>query len=406
MLTHIHAPAQPGAPLKVAHITTIDLSLRYLLLNQLTSIRAAGYQVSGIAAPGPDVPALEAAGLHFIPLPMTRNVTPLADLLALWRLVRLLRRERFTIVHGHTPKAELLGQLAARLAGVPVVVDTFRGIYYRPDMHPLWRKLFIGMARLAAGCADRVLSQSQEALQMALDEGICPPHKIQFLGNGIDIQRFNRSRLEPGQLDPLRREFNLAAGQPVVGFVGRLVREKGISELLQAAQQIKQQWPEVKFLLVGPIDADKPDALTPAVADQYGLGQACVFTGLRQDMPQLYALMDIFVLPSHRESFPRSPMEASAMAVPCVVTDIPGCREAVIHGQNGLLTPLADADALTAAISRLLSHPEHARRMGHQGRRLAEERFDERLIFAKVIAVYAELLAQKGLTIAQPVGLD
>jgi glycosyltransferase involved in cell wall biosynthesis len=375
------------------------MSLRYLLLNQLRAIQQQGYDVYGISSPGPDVPVIEAAGVNYIPIAMTRTVTPLADLRSLWRLYRLMRRERFTIVHGHTPKAELLGQVAARLAGVPIVVDTFRGIYFRQGMHPLWRRLFILMARLAAGCADVVLSQSREAGQMALDKGICPAEKLKFLGNGIDVAKFNPDTTDPIQLAQFRERLGLNAAGPVVGFVGRLVREKGILELLAAATTIRTDLPHIRFLIAGPIDEEKPDALTPEIARRYGLEAHCIFTGPYppERMPELYALMDLFVLPSHRESFPRSPMEAAAMAVPCIVTDISGCREAVEPGLTGLLTPLGDVPALAQAMLTLLTDPNRAQRMGREGRRIALERFDERLVFDRVIAEYARLLQQKRL---------
>ncbi|MDY7079457.1 MAG: glycosyltransferase family 4 protein [Chloroflexota bacterium] len=387
--------------MKVAHITTIDMSLRYLLFNQLRSIQHAGYQVVGISSPGPDVPVIEAAGIRHIPIPMTRNVTPLADLVSLWRLYWIMRRERFTIVHAHTPKAELLGQVAARIAGVPIVVDTFRGIYFRNDMHPLWRRLFIAMSKIAARCAAVVLSQSSANIQMAIREGICPPEKIKYLGNGIDVQQFDRSALDPEMLERKRRDLDLPSSVSVIGFVGRLVAEKGIWELLQAAYTILQQIPTARFLIIGPIDYDKPDALTPDIARDYNITDACIFTGMRQDMPELYALMDVFVFPSHRESFPRSPMEASAMGVPCVATDIPGCREAVEHELNGLMVPPGDVQALADAIVELLTDQEKARRMGEEGRRMALERFDEQLIFEKVKLEYARLLQAKGLTLPQ-----
>ena len=383
--------------IKIAHITTVDLSLRYLLLNQLQSLQAAGYQVIGISAPGPDVPVVEAAGIRHMAVPLTRRVTPLTDLKALVYLTRVLRRERPALVHCHTPKAELLGQLAARLAGVTVVVDTFRGIYYRPEMHPLWRWLFIAMSRLAASCADVILSQSRWAIEMAVAEGICPPGKIKWLGNGIDVTRFDRCRLDEADLQALRLELGIPANAPVVGFVGRLVREKGIKELLQAAQIISRRNPEVKFLLIGPVDPAKSDALTPAIATRHGLADSCIFTGLRNDMPELYALMDVFVLPSHRESFPRSPMEASAMGVPCVVNNIPGCREVVDHSRNGLLVSVGDSQALAYAILKLLTDRDLARSMGAAGRQLAPDRFDERLVFERVKAEYARLLQEKGL---------
>jgi glycosyltransferase involved in cell wall biosynthesis len=212
--------------------------------------------------------------------------------------------------------------------------------------------------------------------------------------------------VDPAAAERVRRELALPPDAPVVGFVGRLVAEKGVLELLAAARTVLDHLPTARFLFVGPLDREKPDALHPGVARDYGLAGACTFAGMRQDMPELYALMDLFVLPSHRESFPRSPMEASAMGRPCVVTAVPGCCEAVQHGRNGLLVPLGDVEALAAAILRLLAGPGEARRLGREGRRLALERFDERFVFGRVEAAYARLLAEKGLSLpAPPVGL-
>jgi glycosyltransferase involved in cell wall biosynthesis len=350
---------------RIAHITTADISLRYLLLNQLKSLQAEGYEVIGISSFGKDIPMLKAKGIRHVSVPMTRNFTPVTDLTSLWRLYRTVHREHFTIVHTHNPKPGLLGQLAAR-------------------------------------CSDVILSQNSEDIQTAIREGICPPDKIKYLGNGIDVQRFDRNRLDPKALAQLSLSLGLSPGAPVVGFVGRLVKEKGILELLQAARIIRQQVPAVQFLIVGPIDYEKSDVLTPQIAQSYGVADVCIFTGLRQDMPELYALMDVFVLPSHREGFPRSPMEASATGVPCVVTDIRGCRETVEHGRNGLLVPLGDVQALAAAILDLLTNRAKAQRMGAEGRRMALERFDERLVFEKVKAEYARLLREKGLPVPQP----
>jgi glycosyltransferase involved in cell wall biosynthesis len=382
-------------PVRVAHVTTVDLSLRYLLLNQLRSIQADGYEVTGISSPGPDVPFITAAGIQHIPVAMTRNFTPTADMAALAKLVRVMRREQFTIVHTHTPKPGLLGQLAARIAGVPIVVNTIHGFYFHDGMAPKWRKFYIMMEKIAARCSDLILSQNDEDILTALTEGICSPTLIKGLGNGIDIQRFDRHKIEPSALARLRCQFHLAADRPVVGFAGRLVAEKGILELLQAAKQVLAVIPDVQFLVIGPIDTEKTDALTPAIAETYGVAEAFTFTGMQQEMPELYALMDLFVLPSHREGFPRSPMEASAMGVPCIVTDIRGCREAVAQQQNGLRVPLGDIEALAEAIVTLLQNPSMAQQMGCVGRQMAETRFDEQLVFAKVKAEYARLLIAK-----------
>ncbi|HUS13052.1 MAG TPA: glycosyltransferase family 4 protein, partial [Pyrinomonadaceae bacterium] len=282
-------------------------------------------------------------------------------------------------------------------------INTLHGFYFHDNMNPRARSFYIATEKIAARCSDVILSQNSEDIQTAIREGICRADQIKSLGNGIDVQRFDRSRLSSEVLEEKRRELGLPAGAPVVGFVGRLVAEKGILELLRAAQTVLKQVPEARFLFIGPEDKEKGDALTQDIAQEYGIAHACVFPGMRQDMPELYALMDVFVLPSHREGFPRSPMEASAMETPCIATDIRGCREAVLPDRNGVLVPLRDADALADAIVDLLKNPGKARRMGQAGRQVALERFDERLVFDKVIDEYARLLRARGLPVPDPV---
>lgn len=377
---------------RVAHVTTVDLSLRYLLLNQLQRIRDEGYEVYSVSADGPDVAEVEAQGIPHFSVPMTRRFTPLADLRALLALVRLMRRERFDVVHTHTPKAGLLGQLAARLSGVPVVVNTLHGFYFHDDMKPLPRRFYIWMERIAAQCSDSILSQNQEDIATAIAEGIASPKLLTWLGNGIDVRKFDRRRLSEDTLGALRKDIGLRAGAPVVGFVGRLVAEKGILDLLAAAKTVCREIPGAQFLIIGPYDEEKPDALRPDVAERYGIAANCHFLGMRHDMPELYALMDVLVLPSYREGFPRAPMEASAMGVPAVVTDIRGCREAVEHGENGLLFPVGDVNALARALVELLRDEEGRKQMGAAGRKIAEERFDEQKVFDRVLREYERLL--------------
>ncbi len=387
--------ARDGRRPKVAHIATIDLSLRVVLLNQLRAIEAAGYDVVGISADGEHVPAIEEAGIHHIAVPMTRRMAPLDDLVSLFRLYRLMRRERFDIVHTHNPKPNLFGQIAARAAGVPVVISTVHGYYFHDRMRPVARRALIFLEKIAARCSDLILSQSREDVETAVREGIASRDRIEVLGNGIDVTRFDRATLSDELLAAARRELAIPDGVPVVGFVGRLVEEKGILELMDAAREVLRRFPTAKFLLVGPHDPEKHDALDPEIAARLGLGDAFVFAGMRTDMPVMYALMDVFVLPSHREGFPRSPMEAAAMGVPSVVTQIRGCREAVVDNESGLFVPVRDAAALARAITTLLADPDRARALGQGGLRLARERFDERLIFAHVIDAYQRLRAAR-----------
>ncbi len=390
---------------KVVHVATVDMSLRYMLLNQMLSLQQAGYVVSGISAPGPEVPIVQAAGIRYIPVPMTRTFTPLADLAALLRLYGVMRREQFTIVHTHTPKAGLLGQLAARLARTPIIVNTVHGFYFHEHMAPHWRRFYIAIEKIAARCSDSILSQNQEDIDTALREGICAPSKIRFLGNGFDLKAFEPARRETTWRPQKRAELGLTADMPVVGFVGRLVAEKGLLEFLAAACSLVSQVPGVRFLIVGPTDYDKPDAITPDTARAYGIAEACIFTGRRHDMPELYALMDVLVLPSHREGYPRTPMEASFMGVPTVATDVRGCREVVEHGRNGLLVPRGDVPALAQAILTVLQNPALARTMGEAGHQMALARFDEQQVFGRVKSEYERLLAAKGMAAPAADGL-
>jgi glycosyltransferase involved in cell wall biosynthesis len=392
--------------MKVAHIATIDGALRYLLLNQMCSIRQAGYDVVGISSPGRNVPIIEAAGIRHIPLHINRTIAPWADVKSLYQLYRVIRRENFVIVHTHNPKPGLLGQLAARAARVPVVVNTLHGFYFHDNMSPAARRLFISLEKIAARCSDVILSQNREDIETAIKEGICRPDKIKYLGNGIDLTRFDPRRISGLDVQQKREELGIPEGALVVGFVGRLsAKRKGFLDFLAAGRELVQRLDNVRFLIVGNTDVSKPDdAVGPDSAKRYGIADHCLFLGWRpnEELPLLYSLMDVLVLPSLFEGLPRAIMECSAMGVPAVATDVKGNREAVEHGLNGLLVPLGDVNALAGAIAELLTDQDTARRMGEEGRRIALEHFDERLVFEKVKAEYARLMLEKGLAVPKP----
>ncbi len=398
----------PRGPARVAHVTTAAVSLRYLLSNQLGAIRSRGYAVTAVSSPGRDAEWLKGRGFSHVSVPMTRRFTPLADVVSFVRLWRRMRAGRFTIVHTHNPKPGLLGQLAARAAGVPIVVNTLHGFYFHERMAPLPRLLYVTAEKVAARCSDVILSQNPEDVTTAIREGIAGPGQIRLLGNGIDLTRFDPRRVRGEARRRVRAELGIDPEAPVVGFVGRLVAEKGIEELMDAAVRVRRRVPGVRFLIVGGSDAEKPDAVTPAAAQRLGLGDTCVFTGLRQDLPELYRAMDVFTLPSHREGFPRAPLEAAAMRLPCVVSDVRGCRQAVLHGRTGLLVPVGDAAALADALVALVEDLALASRLGDAARARALAEFDERRVFATVLGEYERLLAAKGLSrrVPAPEGPD
>lgn len=384
--------------IKVAHITAVDISLRYLLLNQLKFIIRANYHVTSISSFGPNTNAIEEQGIKHIAIPISRKFSPLADLMTLWRLYKLIKREEFVIVHTHTPKPSLLGQMAAKMAKVPIIINTIHGFYFHDNMIGLKRRFYILMEKIAALCSNVILSQNPEDIDTAIKEKICHPTLIKLLGNGIDLTRFNPKSVNLKNVEHIRNSLGITHNKKIVGFVGRLVAEKGFLELLDAAKIILATLPNVVFLIIGPTDSEKQDAISPSIVAETNLHNSFIFTGLRQDMPELYKMMDVFTLPSHREGFPRSGMEASAMGIPCVMTNIRGCRQVVQHGRNGLLVPYKNPQKLAEALLDLLLNPIKAEKMGKTGIQIAKEQFDETKVFEKVLNEYERLLLKKGIS--------
>lgn len=367
---------------KVAHLTTVDLSLRYLLLAQLRGSLAAGDEVLGISAPGPDVSFLLAEGVRHVPLrSSTRSMRLAADLRAAVELWRVLRDERPDVLHTHNPKPGIYGRILGRLSGVPLVVHTTHGLYATPEDRFRKRAVVYALEAAAARCSDVELVQNPEDLELMRRLRIAPRRKLRLLGNGVDLERF--APATTGRRAAIRAELGLAEDDVVVGSVARLVAEKGIPELVEAVAALG---PPFRLLLVGPHDPEKADALDPAVLSRAEAAGAVV-TGHRDDVDRLYSAMDLFCLASHREGFPRAAMEAAASGLPVVATDIRGCRQVVSPGVTGALVPVRDPGALAAALAALADAGERARQ-GAGGRRAAEAGFDERRVVERVLAAY------------------
>jgi glycosyltransferase involved in cell wall biosynthesis/ribosomal protein S18 acetylase RimI-like enzyme len=377
-------------PLRVAHLTTTDLTLRYLLLGQLRRLAAEGYEVTAISAPGPNGAALEAEGIRFLPWRnATRAWNPVADLKALAELVALLRRERFDLVHTHNPKPGVLGRVAARLAGTPLVVNTVHGLYATPEDRLRKRAAVLGAEWLAGRCSDLELYQSEEDLRWAARLRLARRGRSHLLGNGTDVGHFDPARVPPERAAALRRELGIPADAVVVGAVGRLVAEKGYRELFAAARAVRLADPRVRFLAVGAPDLEKADAITEAELAE--AAEDVVVTGWRDDVRDLLAVMDVFVLASWREGMPRSAIEAAAMGRALVLTDIRGCREVARHDREALLVPPRDPDALAGTISRLAADPALRERLGVAARARALERFSEDQVAERVVSHYRRL---------------
>ena len=386
---------------KLVHITTVPFSLVVFFSGQVGWMKRHGFDVHAIASPGDLLDTFSrhcAVPVHAVP--MSRRITPLADLVALWRLYRTLRKLRPHIVHAHTPKGGLLGGLAAWLAGVPVRVYTVHGL---PLMtaRGLKRRLLRWSERIACRCAHQVFAVGHSIGQVVVQEGICPAARIKVLLSGsIDgvdgAGRFNPARVGQEARRSVRRKHGIPQDAVVLGFVGRIVRDKGMIELAEAWRTLRAEFPSLHMLLAGPFEPQDP---VPADVEALFRSDPRVhLSGHVAETERYYAAMDISVLPSYREGLPVAPLEAAAMNVPVVATRIPGCVEAVVDGVTGTLVPCRAAAALAAALRRYVSDPELRRQHGQAGRQRVLRDFQAEAIRRALYEEYVHLLQDKGLS--------
>lgn len=358
------------------------------------ALNSAGYELLLISPPGPYGEKLRELGLRWEPLPMDRrSLHPLRELLLLWHLRRLFRRERPALVHGFTIKCAVYGSLAARLAGVPARVNAVAGMGYvftsEEPKARLLRPLVRGLLRLALnGRGARLILQNPDDMRLFADAGLVDAACSRLIpGSGVDCTRF------------AVRTPNASVGmQPRVLLAARLLWDKGLAEFVEAARILRGQGRKVSFVLAGTPDAGNPAAVPAQTVRQWVDEGLLQWLGHVDDMSALLQSVDMMVLPSYREGLPKSLIEAAACGLPLITNDVPGCREVVTDGIDGLLVPARDAQALAAAIVRLLDDSALSARLGSAARAKALAEFDERIVIERTIAVYEELLGSKSLT--------
>jgi lipopolysaccharide/colanic/teichoic acid biosynthesis glycosyltransferase len=348
---------------KLLYVATSDRFWGFLE-GQASYARARGFEIHAASSPGPaleDFAARERAAAW--PVPMTRGLTPLRDLAALRRLCRLVRELGPAVVHAHTPKAGLLGMVAARWGRVPVRVYTLHGLVWQTRRG--WRRrLLVALERLACRLSTQVLAVSASVRQRAIEAGLSPPGKIAVPGpggsaNGLDFQRF----------DPAGVRAAPRCGPVVLGYAGRLTPDKGIAELSQAWQILRGRFPDLHLLVAG--EPEPHDPLPAGVLAGLRCDPRVHWTGWVDNMPEEYLAMDICVLPSRREGLPYAAMEAAAMERPVAGFAVDGVRDAVEDGGTGLLAPPGSPAALAGAIARLVEDPALRARLGREARRRA-----------------------------------
>ncbi|SFS08183.1 Glycosyltransferase involved in cell wall bisynthesis [Dyella sp. OK004] len=372
--------------MKIVLFANTDWYLYNFRRSLALALRDAGHQLLLLSPPGPYGEKLQALGLRWEPLPMERrSLNPLREIGLLRHLVRVLRRERPALVHGFTIKCAVYGSLAARMAGVPARVNAVAGMGYvftSSDLKArLLRPVVRGLLRLALdGESARLILQNSDDIALFEKAGLIDPARIRLIrGSGVDCARFTQ------------RSGVRAAGPLRVLLAARLLWDKGLQEYVTAARQLLTEGRAIHFLLAGDPDPGNPAAV-PESTVQFWVNEGLMtWLGHVDDMVGLLSSADVVVLPSYREGLPKTLIEAAACGLPLITADVPGCREVVTDGVDGLLVPVRDGDALADAIRRLQDDPALARRLGEAARMKAHAEFDEQIVVRRTVDVYREL---------------
>ncbi len=400
----------PVPPRRVVHVLTVPLSLRFLR-GQCRHLRERGYEVHVVCSAGPELDAFaREEGAHVHTLRLGRRITPIRDVQNLIGLIALLRRLRPSVVHGHTPKAGLLASIAGFIADVPVRVYSLRGLPLETAKGSKLR-LLTATERVACACSGDVIAVSHSLMREALARGLCPPSKMRVLcsgsSGGVDAVRFDRTRLGPATLSSLRSQLGILPEAPIVGFVGRLTKDKGLVRLMEAWATLRVRVPDARLLIVGSEDGTDPlphDCLEAIKVDP----RVCrvPFT---ESIEPLYGLMDVLVLLSEREGFPNVVLEAAAMCVPAVVLRATGSMDAVVDGKTGRIVDREDRSGLVEALAGYLENPDLRVSHGRNARARVEADFRQMPIWEAITARYDYLRKrprQRGLRRAIKRSLD
>jgi glycosyltransferase involved in cell wall biosynthesis len=379
---------------KLIRITTVPSALGVLLKGQL-KFMSNHYEVIGISSKGNnghlDRIACEEE-IRVIPIEMTRRITPLKDLHAAWKLYRVFRKERPFIVHTHTPKAGTLGMLAAFMAGVPNRLHTIAGL---PLLEATGKKRWLlnQVEKITYYCATKVFPNSFGLKEIAIKNKFAKSPKLKVIGNGssngIDTSYFDPALIDQAQKDALRNTLNISKDDFVFIFVGRLVKDKGVNELIKTFEKICKKNDKVKLLLLGTYEKNL-DPLEAETKISIESNKQIIAVGWKEDVRPFFAISDLMVFPSYREGFPNVVMQAGAMGLNCIATDINGCNEIIIEGKNGVLIPPKDEETLRKQMQLAIDKSKVPANI-NLCRQLIIERYDQMFIWNSLLQEYQQL---------------
>lgn len=384
-----------GGSKKIIRMTTIPASMKGLLQNQLKFMSQHGYEMVALSSDDPcfDEMLHEQGDIRGIRVNMERHTSIKKDLKALFQIYKIFRKEKPFIVHTHTPKAGLLGMLAAKLAGVPHRLHTTAGL---PLLvySGLYRKVLDVMEQLTNACATQVFPNSFNMMKTMEELHLCSSKKMRVIGNGssngIDTNHFSIERtIEDTGKDrnTWRKDLGLKDDNFAFVFVGRIVKDKGINELVDCMRRLVPNHLNCRLIMVGPYES-KLDPIAPENVAFFKNDKSAIFMDWQKDVRPFMMAADALVFPSYREGFPNVVMQAGAMGLPSIVTNINGCNEIIIDGENGRIIPAKDVDALYNMMEWFINNPVEVKNMANKSREMIVTRYDRQVIWNEILKMY------------------
>ena len=378
---------------KLIRITTVPLSLDKLLSGQLNYMNSF-YEVIAVSS---EKDYLERVGeiekVSTFHLEMSRKITPISDLLALIKLYFFLRNEKPFIVHTHTPKAGIVGMLASKLAGIPHRFHTVAGLPLL-ETNGIKRLLLDFVEKLTYSCATKVYPNSYGLLDIITKNNYCSLTKLEVIANGssngIDTEYFNPNLFSEIQKLEFRKQLALVISDFVFIYVGRLVADKGINEMVAAFKLVNEKYPKAKLLLVGDYEADL-DPLLPLALEQIKNNGNIITVGFQSDVRPYLAIAHALVFPSYREGFPNVVMQAGAMNLPAIVSNINGCNEIIVEGENGTTIPVKNISSIIEKMELLMTDENYFKKLQSNSREMIVSRYEQKLVWEAILQEYKNL---------------
>ena len=378
---------------KLIRITTVPISLDKLLVGQLQFMNTY-YEVIATSSEKEYLKRVgEKEKVSTFHLEMTREITPTQDFLAVIKLYRFLKINKPLIVHTHTPKAGIVGMLASKMAGVPHRLHTVAGLPLL-ETKGFKRKLLDFVEKLTYRCATKVYPNSHGLLAIITKSKYCSVAKLKVIANGssngIDTEYFNPNLFSTDQNLELKKELALTTSDFVFVFVGRLVTDKGINEMVAAFKLINKKYPNAKLLLVGDYETHL-DPLSPLTLDQIQTNGAIITVGFQNDVRPYMSIADALVFPSYREGFPNVVMQAGAMSLPAIVSNINGCNEIIIEGENGTIIPVKNTSAIIEKMELFMTNENYFKKLKSNAREMIVSRYEQKLVWEAILQEYKNL---------------